>query len=68
MDAKTSWETFFKMMIMEEHGAQKKYEMAMELAADSPELKKIFARFAGEEQIHAQLLESELMKLEKKGV
>ena len=67
MDEKTSWETFFKMMIMEEHGAQKKYEMAVDLA-DSPELKKLFARFAAEEQIHGQLLESELMKLEKKGV
>ena len=68
MDAKTSWETFFKMMIMEEHSAQKKYEMAMELASDSPELKKIFLRFAQEETLHAQILESELMKLEKKGV
>ena len=67
MDAKTSWETFFKMMIMEEHGAQKKYEMAIDLA-DAPELKKLFARFAAEEEIHGQLLESELMKLEKKGV
>ena len=67
MDAKTSWETFFKMMIMEEHGAQKKYEMAMDLA-DSPELKRIFQRFMQEEMVHAQLLEAELMKLEKKGV
>ncbi len=67
MDAKTSWETFFKMMIMEEHGAQKKYEMAVELA-DSPELKKLFTRVAQEETMHAQLLESELLKLEKKGV
>ena len=65
MGEKTSWQTFFKMMIMEEHGAQKKYEMAQELA-ESPALKKIFARFAAEEQVHAQLLESELMKLEKK--
>ena len=65
MDEKTSWQTFFEMMIMEEHGAQKKYEMAQELA-ESPALKKIFARFAAEEQVHAQLLESELMKLEKK--
>jgi rubrerythrin len=67
MDAKTSWETFFKMMIMEEHGAQKKYEMAMNLA-DNPQLKKIFERFMQEEAVHAQLLEAELMKLEKKGV
>ncbi|MEW5719585.1 MAG: ferritin family protein [Chloroflexota bacterium] len=68
MDAKTSWETFFKMMIMEEHGAQKKYEMAMNLAADNPQLKKVFERFMQEEGVHAQLLEAELMKLEKKGV
>lgn len=65
MDEKTSWEVFFKMMIMEEHGAQQKYKMAQELAA-SPELKKLFARFAAEEEIHGQLLESELMKMEKK--
>ena len=67
MEEKTSWEMFFNMMIMEEHGAEKKYEMAMRLA-ESAELKKIFARFAQEEQVHAQILESELMKLEKKGV
>ena len=67
MDEKTSWETFFKMMIMEEHGAMKKYEMAEGLA-DSPELKKIFARLASEETFHAQILEGELMKLEKKQV
>ena len=67
MDAKTSWETFFKMMIMEEHGAQKKYEMARDLA-DDPQLKKIFERFMQEEMMHAQLLESELMKIEKKGL
>jgi len=67
MDAKTSWETFFKMMILEEHGAQKKYEMARDLA-DNPQLKKIFGRFMQEEGVHAQLLEAELMKLEKKGV
>ncbi|MBM3128242.1 MAG: hypothetical protein FJ009_06330 [Chloroflexi bacterium] len=68
MDAKTSWETFFKMMIMEEHGAKKKYEMAMNLAADNPQLQKVFERFMQEEAVHAQLLEAELMKLEKKGI
>lgn len=67
MDEKTSWETFFNMMIIEEHGATKKYEMAEGLA-DSPELKKIFARLASEETFHAQILEGELMKLEKKGI
>ncbi len=65
MDEKTSWQTFFKMMVMEEHGAQKKYEMAQELA-ESPELKKIFARLANEEKFHAEILEGELFKLEKK--
>ena len=64
MDEKTNWDMFFKMMIMEEHGATKKYEMA-EGMADSPELKKVFAKLASEEQFHAQILEGELMKLEK---
>ncbi len=67
MNEKTSWETFFKMMMMEEHGAQKKYELMRDLAT-SPELKKIFQRFADEEGVHAQILESELMKLEKKQI
>jgi len=67
MDTKTSWETFFKMMIADEHGAKMKYAMAMNLA-EEPQLKKIFERFMREEEVHAQLLESELMKLEKKGV
>lgn len=67
MEEKMSLQLFFNMMIMEEHGAQKKYEMAKALSV-SPELQKIFARFAAEEQVHAQILESELMKLEKKGI
>lgn len=65
MDEKTSWETFFKMMIIEEHGAQKKYQMAEDLAV-TPELKKVFQKLAAEEAFHAQLLEGELLKLEKK--
>jgi rubrerythrin len=55
------------MMIADEHGAKMKYAMAMNLA-EEPQLKKIFERFMREEEVHAQLLESELMKLEKKGV
>ncbi len=65
MNEKTSWETFFKMMIADEHGAQKKYQMAEELAT-SPELKKVFKKLAAEEAFHAELLEGELFKLEKK--
>ncbi len=65
MDEKTNWQMFFNMMILEEHGAQKKYAMAQQLAA-SPELKKVFAKLASEEEFHAQLLESELLKLENK--
>lgn len=63
-EEKTFFETFFKLMIMEEHAAQMKYKMAMERAS-SPEMKKILERFASEEQFHAQILESELLKLEK---
>jgi rubrerythrin len=65
MDEKTSWEAFFEMMIVDEHGAQKKYQMAQDLAV-SPELKKVFQKLAAEEAFHAQLLEGELFKLEKK--
>ncbi len=65
MDEKTTWETFFKMMIVEEHGAEKKYQMAQDLAV-SPALKKVFQKLAAEEAFHAQLLESEMLKLEKK--
>ncbi len=64
MDEKTTLETFFKMMIVEEQGAEKKYRLAEELA--SPALKKVFQKLAAEEAFHAQLLESELLKLEKK--
>jgi rubrerythrin len=63
-EEKTFLATFFKMMIMEEHGAQMKYKMALEQAT-SPEIQKLLTRFAGEEEIHAQLLESELMKMGK---
>ncbi len=67
MDATFSLEMFFKMMIAEEHSAQKKYEMAMQNAG-TPELKKVFERFMQEEMFHAQILEGELLKLEKKGL
>lgn len=65
MNESTNWETFFKMMIIEEQGAEKKYTMAQDLAV-SAELKKVFAKLAAEERFHAELLESELLKLEKK--
>ena len=67
MDATFSLDMFFKMMIAEEHSAQKKYEMAMQNAG-TPELKKVFERFMQEEMFHAQILEGELLKLEKKGL
>jgi rubrerythrin len=65
MEEQVALETFFNMMITEEHSAQKKYELMQEFTS-SPELKKLLARIAAEEQMHGQLLESELMKLEKK--
>ncbi len=65
MNEKTSWDVFFKMMIEDENGAQKKYKMAQELAV-SPELKKVFQKLAAEEAFHAEILEGELLKLEKK--
>ncbi|MCL4488126.1 MAG: hypothetical protein M1570_08355 [Chloroflexi bacterium] len=65
MDDKAKWDAFFRMMIIEEQGAEKKYDIARELAT-SEELKKVFAKLAGEEKFHQEMLESELFKLEKK--
>lgn len=53
------------MMMVEEHGAYQKCAMARGLA-QSPVLQKVFAKLRDEEQFHAQVLESELPKLEKK--
>jgi rubrerythrin len=59
------WLNFLKIMAMEEHAARAKYQLAMDLAEDE-DLKAFFKRLRDEEAFHAQFLEGECEKLEKK--
>ena len=59
------WLSFIKIMAMEEHAAQAKYQLAMDLAEDK-HLKAFFEKLRDEEAFHAQFLEGEYEKLEKK--
>jgi rubrerythrin len=59
------WLSFLKIMAMEEHAARAKYQLAMDLAEDE-ELKTFFERLRDEEAFHAQFLEGEYEKLEKR--
>ncbi len=57
------WVTFLKVMIEDEKAAIKKYELAAELA-DSAKLQEILERLKDEEDIHIDLLKSEIKRLE----
>ena len=59
------WLSFLKIMAMEEHAARAKYQLAMDLAEDE-DLKAFFEKLRDEEAFHAQFLEGEYEKLEKK--
>jgi rubrerythrin len=59
------WLSFIKIMAMEEHAARAKYQLAVDLAPDE-EMKIFFARLRDEEAFHADFLEGEYAKLEKK--
>jgi rubrerythrin len=59
------WLSFLKIMAMEEHAAQAKYQLAMDMAEDK-ELKAFFQRLRDEEAFHAQFLEGEYEKLASK--
>ncbi len=59
------WLSFLKIMAMEEHAARAKYQLAVDLAEDG-ELKAFFAKLRDEEAFHAQFLEGEYEKLEKR--
>lgn len=59
------WLSFIKIMAMEEHAARAKYQLAVELAPDE-EMKTFFSRLGDEEAFHADFLEGEYAKLEKK--
>jgi rubrerythrin len=59
------WLSFLKIMAMEEHAARAKYQLAADMAEDK-DLKAFFVRLRDEEAFHAQFLEGEYEKLEKK--
>jgi rubrerythrin len=59
------WLSFLKIMAMEEHAARAKYQLAMDLAEDQ-ELKSFFEKLRDEEAFHAQFLEGEYEKLERR--
>jgi rubrerythrin len=59
------WLSFLKIMAMEERAARAKYQLAVDLAEDE-EMKSFFGRLRDEEAFHAQFLEGEYEKLEKK--
>jgi rubrerythrin len=59
------WLSFLKIMAMEEHAARAKYQLAMDLAED-PELRAFFEKLRDEEAFHAEFLEGEYEKLQKK--
>jgi rubrerythrin len=58
------WLSFIKIMMIEEHAARAKYQLALDLAEDE-ELKVFFARLRDEEAFHAQFLEGQYARLEK---
>ncbi len=59
------WLSFLKIMVMEEHAARAKYQFALDMA-EGEEMEKLFTRLRDEETVHAQFLEGEYAKMEKK--
>ena len=58
-----NWITFLKVMIEDEKAAIEKYQLAVE-QADSKELKDVLERLRDEEEIHIDLLEREIKRLQ----
>jgi rubrerythrin len=57
------WMTFLKVMIEDEKAAINKYQLAVE-KADSGKLKDALERLLYEEQVHIDLLEEEIRRLQ----
>jgi rubrerythrin len=57
------WVTFLKVMIEDEKAAINKYRLAVE-KADSGKLKAALERLLYEEEIHIDLLEEEIRRLQ----
>lgn len=57
------WVTFLKVMIEDEKAAFNKYQQAIEVA-DSKKLKDVLVILRDEEQVHIDILESEISRIE----
>ena len=57
------WVTFLKVMIEDEKAAINKYRLAVE-KADSEKLRAVLERLLYEEEIHIDLLEEEIRRLQ----
>lgn len=57
------WITFLNVMIEDEKAAINKYRLTLE-QADSRELKTVLERLMYEEQVHIDLLEEEIRRLQ----
>jgi len=57
------WVTFLNVMIEDEKAAINKYRLAVE-KADSGKLKEVLERLLYEEQVHIDLLEEEIRRLQ----
>lgn len=57
------WTTFLKVMIEDEKAAINKYQLAVK-RADSGKLKDALERLLYEEQVHIDLLEEEIRRLQ----
>ena len=57
------WITFLKVMIEDEKAAANKYQLAIE-EADSKALEAALKRLMAEEEIHIDLLEHEISRLQ----
>jgi len=57
------WVTFLNVMIEDEKAAINKYRLAVE-QADSKKLKTVLERLMHEEQVHIDLLEEEIRRLQ----
>lgn len=57
------WVTFLKVMIEDEKAAISKYQQAIEVA-DSKELKEVLVMLRNEEEVHIDLLDNEIRRIE----
>ena len=58
------WVSFLQVMAAEEEAARARYDWAAQ-NVEKPKLRAVFEKLRDEEEVHAQFLEGERLKLEK---